>query len=154
MVDLPRQGKRPARRCTLDLDVCEVTVQPPKWHPAERLASIRLHVLWAVEKHPPAEVEPLEWMLLSTLPVINLEQALERLDWYCARWSVEVWHKILKSGCRIEALQLRGAAQLMRALAVYLVLALRLLYAKMLSRTAPDLPACVLLESEEWQALY
>lgn len=154
VVNLPRQGKRPARNCVLDLRVCEVTLRPPKWRSAERLARIGIHVLWAVERHPAPQVEPVQWMLLSTLPVTNLEQALERLDWYCARWSIEVWHKVLKSGCRIESLQLGSATRLMRALAIYSVLAWRLMYATMLARATPELSAGMLLEPEEWQALY
>lgn len=155
IVNLPRQGTtRAARCCTLDLHICEVTLRPPKWRNAERLAPIRIHALWAVEKNPPPKAAAVQWMLLSTLPIASLEQALERLDWYCARWTIEVWHKVLKSGCRIESLQLGSAARLMRALALYSVLAWRLLYATMLSRTAPDVPASALLEPEEWQALY
>jgi hypothetical protein len=155
VVHLPRQGTtRQARSCTLDLRACEVTLRPPKWRVGEKLQSIRIHALWAVERNPPSKAAAVEWMLLSTIPIATLEQALELLDWYCARWTIEVWHKVLKSGCRIESLQLASAQRLIRALALYSVLAWRLLYATMLSRTAPDAPASVLLEPEEWQALY
>jgi hypothetical protein len=155
IVNLPRQGTtRPPRSCTLDLHACEVTLRPPKGRQAAGLAPIRIHALWAVERHPPPKADAVQWMLLSTIPIATLEQALESLDWYCARWTIEVWHKVLKSGCRIESLQLGSVARLMRALAVYSVLAWRLLYATMLSRTSPDVSASVLLEPEEWQALY
>jgi hypothetical protein len=79
---------------------------------------------------------------------------LERLGWYACRWGIEVWHKILKSGCRIEARQLETAARLVRCLTLYSVIAWRIMYATMLARAAPELPCTVLLDDDEWQALY
>jgi hypothetical protein len=153
-VHLPRQGTtRRARTCELRVHACEVKLRPPKWRSAHNLKPVAIHALWAVET-PAPKTGAIEWMLLSTMPISNLTQALELLDWYCARWTIEVWHKVLKSGCRIEALQLASADRLTRALAVYSVLAWRLLYATMLSRTSPEIPASVLLRPEEWQALY
>src|SRR5262245_55333890 len=67
---------------------------------------------------------------------------------------MEVWHRILKSGCRIEARQLETAERLRRCLALYSVLAWRILYATMLARSVPKAPCSVLLDPEEWQALY
>ena len=93
-------------------------------------------------------------MLLTTCAVRTPEEAVERVDWYACRWGIEVWHKVLKSGCRIEARQLETADQLQRCLAVYSVIAWRIFYATMLSRAMPDAPCTALLEPEEWQALY
>jgi hypothetical protein len=59
----------------------------------------------AIEDEPPAGIEPIEWMLLSSVPTHSPEQALERLQWYARRWTIETWHRVLKSGCRIEARQ-------------------------------------------------
>ena len=67
---------------------------------------------------------------------------------------MEVWHRILKSGCRIEARQLETAERLRRCLALYSVLAWWILYATMLARSVPEAPCSVLLDPEEWQALY
>jgi hypothetical protein len=108
----------------------------------------------AVEPHPPADVEPVEWLLLTTAPVAAMADALERLDWYECRWGVEVWHKVLKSGCQIEARQLETAERLRRCLALYSVIAWRILYGTMLARVVPDAPCTALLEADEWQALY
>lgn len=112
--------------------------------------------VWAVEETAPSGVEPLEWLLLSSCEVKDEAGALEKLEWYGCRWGieVEVWHKVLKSGCRIEARQLARGERLERALAVYSVIAWRLIYATMLARAIPDAPCTLLLEQEEWEALY
>ena len=93
-------------------------------------------------------------MLLTTVPISSTEDALRILDWYACRWGIEVWHKVLKSGCRIEEKQLETAERLQRCLALYSVIAWRILYATMLARVAPDVACTVLLDEEEWQALY
>ena len=113
--------------------------------------------LWAVQVHesePPPEGEPIEWLLLTTVAVETMEDAIERVQWYSCRWGIEGWHRILKSGCRIEARQLETAERLRRCLALYSVLAWRILYATMLARSVPEAPCSVLLAPEEWQALY
>ena len=84
----------------------------------------------------------------------NVAEAICCLEWYAARWSIEVWHRVLKSGCKIEKRQLQSAERLKRALSVYDVIAWRILYATMLGRECPDLACEILLESSEWQALY
>ncbi len=97
---------------------------------------------------------PVEWVLLTTVPITITADALERLAWYTARWGIEVWHKVLKSGCRIEDRQLETANRLKRCVALSSVIAWRLLYATMLARAVPDAPCTALLDDDEWQALY
>jgi hypothetical protein len=107
-----------------------------------------------VEENPPQGVEAIEWLLLSTCAVNSAEQAVERVQWYGCRWGIEVWHKVLKSGCHIEQRQLESAEALQRALPLYNVIAWRILYATMLSRALPDISCTALLQEEEWQALF
>jgi hypothetical protein len=76
------------------------------------------------------------------------------VQWYSCRWGIEVWHRILKSGCRIEARQLASGERLQRCLTLYSVIAWRIFYATMLARAVPDMPCSVLLDLDEWQALY
>src|SRR5207302_1850777 len=121
---------------------------------AEVLAAITLWALQVCEVAPPAEAEPIEWLLLTTVAVETVDDAIERVQWYSCRWGIEVWHRILKSGCHLEARQFQKAARLRRALALYSVLAWRIFYATMLARAVPDAPCSVLLEPDEWQALY
>jgi hypothetical protein len=107
-----------------------------------------------VEEQPPDEALPVEWLLLTTLAVNNIQDAIERIEWYTCRWGIEVFHKVLKSGCRIEMRQLNDAERLKRCLTLYSIIAWRILYATMLARALPDMPCTALLSGDEWQALY
>jgi len=154
LLQVPRRDAQPAREATLALRFCRLTLCPPRHRKAEGLPEV---VLWAVqvrEVDPPAEVQPIAWLLLTTVAVDRVEDAIERVQWYACRWGIEVWHRILKSGCRIEARQLATDERLERCLTLYSVIAWRVFSAVMLARAAPELPCDVLLALEEWQALY
>ncbi len=153
-VAVPRRQGQPARQATLEVRFCPVTLRPPKHRAAEQLPLVEVWALQAREPHPPAGLEPIEWLLLTTWAVRTFDEAVERVEWYACRWGIEVLHKVLKSGCRIEALQLETAERLQRSLPIYSVIAWRILYATMLSRTVPELPCTILLDPEEWQALF
>src|ERR671924_445822 len=103
---------------------------------------------------PPADVTPIEWLLLTTVAVDTVDDATQCVQWYSCRWGIEVWHRILKSGCRIEARQLASGERLQRCLTLYSVIAWRIFYATMLARAVPDMPCSVLLDLDEWRALY
>jgi Transposase DNA-binding/Transposase Tn5 dimerisation domain len=170
-LEMARAGERPARVAELTLRCATVTVQPPPravgaiahwWqeHPqTERLAPavltpVRVGVVLVSEVHAPKGVEPLRWLLLSSLPVETAAQALACARIYRLRWLVERYHFVLKSGCRIERLQLRQAERLERALAVYAAVAWWLLWLSYLARAEPEAPCTVVLEPPTWQALW
>ena len=151
---LGKRGQQPARDATLTVRWQAVTLRPPTSRAKDTLPNVTVWAVWALETAPPSGAEPVEWLLLTTMAVSSTDDALERLAWYAARWGIEVWHKILKSGCRIEDRQLETAARLTRCLALYSVIAWRILYATMLARSTPNLPCTVLLDDDEWQGLY
>jgi hypothetical protein len=153
-VRVPRRGPQPARQATVTVRWCLVLLGPPTHRTAEKLPTVAVWAVQAWEEQPPTSCAPIEWVLLTTCAVHSTADAVERVDWYAWRWGIEVWHKVLKSGGRIEARQLATADQLRRCLAVYGVIAWRILYATMLSRAMPEAPCTALLEPEEWQALY
>ena len=152
-VSMGARGSLPARQVQLEIRFQAISLQRPRKR-SMKLPSLPVWAVWAVEPDPPEGIAPVEWMLLTTMAVQNVEDAKERLAWYAARWGIEVWHKVLKSGCRIEARQLGTAERLERCLALYSVIAWRILYATMLARVAPDIPCTVLLDPEEWKGLY
>lgn len=151
---VPRRKDHPARLVSLEIRWKQVYLHPPRYRSAEKLPDVPVWVVWAVETNPPEGVEKIEWMLLNTREIHSTNEALELLDWYACRWGIEVWHKILKSGCQIEARQLGNADRLKRLLAVFSVVAWRILYATMLGRALPDASCTILFEEAEWQALY
>jgi hypothetical protein len=150
-VSVPRHPGEPVRRCTLALRSMPITLKPP--HTRKRLGKIEVWGILATEVTLP-EGEPIEWLLLTTVPAPSVDGAIERVHWYSCRWTIEVWHRVLKTGCRIESRQLETVERLAVALTLYSIIAWRILYATMLARIAPDLPCTVVLSKEEWQALY
>jgi hypothetical protein len=112
--------------------------------------------LWAIlaeETDPPDDVEPLKWMLLTTCEIGTFEQATEKLDWYCGRWDIEIYHRTLKSGCKIEERQLGNADRIETCLAIDMVVAWRIYHLTKLGRETPDVPCTAFFEDAEWKAL-
>jgi hypothetical protein len=150
---VPRRGPQPAREATLALRSCPLTVCPPQHRQAEGFPAITLWAVQVCAVEPPVEVEPIAWLLCTTVAVETVDDAIARVQWSSCRWGIAVWHRLLTSGCRLEARQCQKAERLRRALALYSVLAWRIFYATMVARTVPDAPCRVLLEPDEWQAL-
>jgi hypothetical protein len=150
-VFIPRKGSRASRTARLEVRYAPVTLKPPK---GKDLAWVPVWAVYAREIDSSAEVKsPLEWMLLTTVEVRDFEEALERLRWYTLRWGIEVYHRVLKSGCRIEDRQLGDAARIESCLAIDLVVAWRIFWLTKQGRETPDVPCDVFLEEEEWKAL-
>jgi len=154
VVHIPARDGKAARTAELTIWFQTVTLQPPKHRAAEKLACVTLAAVWAIEETPPAGVEALEWLLLTSVAVESAKQAVTVLEWYCRRWGIELWHKTLKSGCAIETRQLETAARLRRCLALFSVIAWRVMFSTMLARAMPDVACTAVLDDAEWQALY
>jgi Transposase DNA-binding/Transposase Tn5 dimerisation domain len=155
-VQVPRQADRPARLAHLQIRYAPLSILPPRHRrtKAEGLAALEVWAVLARESDPPAGSEPIEWLLLSTLPITSFASACERVQWYSCRWLIEVYHKVLKSGCRVEERQFDELGTLKLYLAIDCVVAWRVLYLTMLGREVPDLPCSAIFEAHEWQALY
>jgi len=108
----------------------------------------------AREESPPPGEKPVEWLLLTNEDVTTLDAACLRVAWYRKRWLVEIFFRILKSGCQVEALQLATRERLERALALYLVIAWRILHLVTLGRDCPGLPCDAAFSAEEWRAAW
>lgn len=120
----------------------------------ERLASLPMQAVHVVEVDPPAGVEPVEWMLLTNLPVENIGEALEFVRWYCLRWRIELFFKMLKSGFKILECRLGEAQRLRKYIALMSVVAWRMMMLAYLARTDPDLPCDEVLSPEKWKPLH
>ncbi len=151
VVNVPRTKQGKARSATLGIRFAAVRLSPPR--KKAKLEPIDLWAVLASEIDAPDDVSPLEWMLLTTIEVTTPEDAFEKLDWYAKRWGIEVFHKTLKSGCRIEQRQLATELRLENCLAIDLVVAWRILHLTMLGRQDPDQPCTVFFEEHEWKAV-
>ena len=145
-----REGHGP-RKARVALRYRQIELRPPAYLKERSPASV-----WVVhvrEDSAPPDDEPLEWFILSTREVTTHEHARQCLRWYCLRWRIEDWHRVLKSGCRVESLQYQTATRLERVIAIQLVIAWRIMLMTLLGRESPDLPAQVLFSDIEIEVL-
>ncbi|MBP1741021.1 MAG: hypothetical protein H6Q48_3314 [Deltaproteobacteria bacterium] len=150
-IHIPRRGSRQARDAWINIRFAKVALNAPK-----RYGSRPPITLWAVyvtEKGTQTVNEPIEWMLLTSVEVKSFKEAQKRVEWYSARWGIEVYHRTLKRGCRINDRQLETADRLQSCLGVDMVVAWRIYYLTMLGREKPDLPCTVFFQDIEWKAL-
>jgi hypothetical protein len=157
-VTLRGRDGNPTREVKLSVRFAALSLLPPrgrvKQHKGkEPLEPVPLFAVLAEEEEPQEGHAPVGWLLLTTKPVKNAQDALERVRWYTRRWLIERYHFVLKSGCRLEQLQLRTAERLEAALAVYCIVAWHLLWLTHQARRCPDAPCDTALTTEQWQAL-
>lgn len=155
VLEVPRSGKRPARTARMAIRFAAVSLLPTTRHKTRYKGAPAIPV-WAIlaqEQDAPSNIESLEWMLVTTLAVESFAQAIEKLMWYTRRWGIEVLHRTLKSGCRIEQRQLGQVARLEACLAIDLVVAWRIYHLSKLGREVPDAPCTLYFEEAEWKAL-
>jgi len=154
-VDIVGNDKRKARQATVSVRFCTVTLRPPRRPQQKKLPPITLTAILVREDNPPADIkEPIEWLLLTNTIVNDFSQALQVIEWYCCRWQIEVFHKIIKSGCRVEDCGLQTAVRLQNYIALMCVVAWRLQWLTYINRTNPEEPCTTVLTPIEWQALY
>jgi len=122
---------------TLEIRYRRISVLPPIGK-QKLYAPLELTVLHVQEREAPAGRAPLQWKLITNLPVRSKAEAIEKIDWYAMRWKIETFHKILKSGCRAEDSRLRTADRLANLIAIYCILSWRIFWMTMLNRTAPE----------------
>jgi hypothetical protein len=132
----------------LDLKYRRVHVLPPIGK-QKRYPALSLTVLHAQERGIPKDRKKIDWKLITDLPVASRREAIAKLDWYALRWKIEVFHKILKSGCRVEAARLRTADRLVNLIALWCILSWRVFWMTMLRRSAPEAPPGLALTNGE-----
>ena len=151
-LQVPRRGKQPARMAHLEIRFATVMLKPPKRK--TQLPSLKMYAVLAEELHAPSDMTPLRWMLLTTCDVDNADRAIEKIGWYRLRWGIEVYHRTLKSGCKVEQRQLGSAERIETCLAIDMVVAWRIFHLAKLGREVPNIPCTVFFEEYEWKALY
>ena len=138
-VPVPARDGQPARVARLAVRFSRVRLDPPKGDPRFQ-EPLEVWVVSVIEENPPKNIEAIEWMLLTSEAISSREQACERVDWYACRWVIEEWHKAEKTGCRLEASQLKDA-EAIRCLASFIaVIAVRMLQLRDLAQMATVSP--------------
>ncbi len=146
-----RKGQR-QRKAELSVRFATFTLLPPDYL-KNKHEPIEVQVILAEEENPPEGVKAISWLLITTLPVNSFEDAIQCIIWYTYRWLIERYHYVLKSGCKLEELQLETGERLQRALATYSIVAWYLLWLIYESRVNPNRQCDTVLEEDEWKVL-
>jgi len=144
--------QREGREVEQEIRAAKVELKAPWRKPGWKLPSLKVWVLSALEKNPPKGQDPVCWKLITSLAIESLSDAKEVLEMYLDRWEIEVFHRVLKTGCRVEEIQLKDDAALKPCLALYEIIAWRILYFTHLGRVRPDLRCGAVFEDCEWRA--
>ncbi len=147
-----KRRQREARKVRQNVRLLSVICKPSKHK--KSLPSVRLQVLYLEEIDSPKDSESVNWLLLTTLPMENLQDANTAVHYYLGRWGIETFFHVLKTGCRIEKLQFEEAERLLKCVSLYLVVAWRVLYVMMLGRVSPELSCEMVFDVDEWQCAY
>lgn len=141
--------------------VAELTIYSKKIHiglPDKRkkekdYSPIEITAIYCVELNPPSAIEAIEWLLITDLSATTFEEAYEKIQWYAGRWQIEIFFKVLKSGCTIEKLQLTEK-NFSACLSFYMIIAWRILYVVIMGRHCPGISCECVFSKEEWQTTY
>jgi hypothetical protein len=144
----PRKKGAKARQIQQEIKVLRYTLSKKSQCPVE------VTLVQAKEINPPRGCQPIIWRLMTNRGVDNESQAIEIIGWYRCRWEIEMFFDVLKVGCQVEKLQLGTRERIEKALALYMIIAWRVMYLMRLGRTCPDLPADLVFDELEWKSSY
>lgn len=139
------------RKVKQEIKYKRVQIKCPK---TKNFEPVELTIVIATEIDPPEGSKGIEWILLTSLDVNTAEEALEVVDFYLCRWQIEIYFKVLKSGCSIEKRQFVHEHNLNVCIRLYMIIAWRILYLTMLSRSHPEISCDAVFEVCEWQSVY
>ena len=148
-----RRQPRESRVAEVEIRADRVTLRPP-WRHDRKLPEVTVNVVLVREIDPPANEVPVEWILLTSLPIDDAEQVRAVIQYYCVRWMIEVFFRTLKSGCRVEGRRFEHLDRLLPCLVVYLIVTWRTLYVCRLGREFPDISCEAVFEPAEWKSVY
>ena len=151
---VPPRNQEAKREATVKVRFAQILLKAPA-HLRKKMTNIPLYAVLVQEENPPTAVDsPLQWLLLTTVSVLSVDDAIERIRWYRLRWQIEVYHKILKSGCQVEKTQLATVDRLLPFLALFSIIAWRIFWLTLIARHQPDAPCTVVLTDHEWHSLF
>ena len=152
VIELGETPKRKGRQATVEIRAITVKVKPP--HARAQLPSVTYNVVYVKEIGGPQDGTDVDWLLITTLPINTMDEITLVINYYLARWAVEIYFRILKTGCRVEDIQLETMHRLKNCLALYCIIAWRVQYLTYLNRTSPALPCTAVFTASEWKSVW
>ena len=148
-----RRAPRKSRKAEVEVRAAHVTLRPPA-NGDRSLSPVSVNTVLVREANPPEDEEAVEWILVTTLPIDAREEVQQIVQYYCARWMIEVLYRTLKSGCRVEERLFEHIDRLLPCVALYLIVAWRTLLLVRLGRSSPDLDCEAVFEPSEWKSVW
>lgn len=148
-----RKQAREARTAVVSIRATSVCLKRPQRCESSVAKIARVNVVLVEESDPPEGQIAIRWLLITTLPIKTLDEVQTVITYYCCRWQIEIYFRTLKSGCRIEERYFERYARLENCLAIYTIIAWRILYMCRMSEDCPDLCCEVVFSPSEWKAL-
>jgi hypothetical protein len=151
-ITLARTPKRAAREATLEIRAIRVTVKPP--HERSRLPLVTYNVVLVEEVDGPNDGTDVSWLLITSLPIDTLDAIQRVIDYYVARWTIEVFFRVFKTGCGVEKIQLETLPRLKNCLAFYKIIAWRIMYLTQMNRECPTMSCDAIFDDCEWMSVW
>lgn len=150
-IDVDRKKGQSSRIARLCIKYEEVSIKAPS---KKEPKALKINAIYVKEIEAPEGIDGIEWMLLTTLEITKIEDALKYVRWYSYRWLIERFHYVLKSGCLIEEIQLEEADRLKKALSTYSIIASKILSMTYKARIEAESSVEGILEKNEWEILH
>lgn len=148
-----RRQARSKRKTTVEVRAKRVKLRPP-FRKGRKLPGVEVNAVLVREKHAPENEPPVEWLLLTDLSIGDFDEMCRVVEYYCCRWQIEIYFRVLKSGCKVEDRQFESADRYLPCLALYMIIAWRVLFVAMLGRQCPEMPCDAVFDEIEWKSVY
>jgi hypothetical protein len=154
-VEVPKKDNEQKRDAKCNIKFGKISVLPPRNYKGEKSTKpLQVYVIQVVEDKPPKGSCKIEWMLYTNIPVLCYKNAIEKIKWYCLRWRIEVYFKVIKSGFNVERCRLETADRLIRYLAVISIVAWRVFWLTLVPRITGKESVATILSEVEWKILF
>lgn len=155
-VNVPAKDEHPKRVATCTVKIGTIKLLPPRNFKGSKEISkeLTIYSVQVEEINPPKGVSKIDWILHTNIPIHCYEDAMEKVKWYCLRWRIEIFFKVIKSGFNVERCRLETADRLIRYLAIISIVAWRVFWLTLVSRTASGGLSSEFLSEDEWKVLF
>ena len=150
---IPAAAGRPEKNVTQTLKAARLTFKKRDTSKKKSSPKVKMNAVMAIEENPPEGQEALVWVFLTTLPIDTFEQVALIIRYYLARWEIEIFFKVLKSGCKVEDRRFKECESLLSLIAVFLIIAWRIMYVLKLGRESPEISCDVIFSEAEWKSV-
>lgn len=146
---IPPTEQRQGRKVKQQVKAVSVTLKP-----ANKTKKVKVNAVMAIEENPPEGEDALIWIFITNLPIKNFDDVCKVIKFYLCRWEIELFFKVLKSGCKIEERQLQTTDRMKNLAVILMLLAWRVLFTMMLGRVCSEMSAGEVFEEAEWKSVY